>query len=409
MKPISIIGMGLSPDDLTARHLKLIKQADILIGGKRHLDHFQKLPSQKKDITGKLKEIIAFIKDIMKNGEPDLSIVVLASGDPLFFGIGSLMIRSIGAEMVNIYPNITSVAAVFARLKEPWDNVKVISLHGRDQKKELLSAVATESRIAVFTDPHNNPAMVARLLLENDYPDFNICVLERLGTESEHIEWYQLCQAALKSFANPNMVVLKRDKFSNEQSEPKLRLGMPESCFNHKNGLITKAEVRAVTISKLRLMQDNILWDLGAGSGSISIEASFFITRGSIFAVEQHKERIIQIQNNKKRYNVNNLAIIHANLPQGLDDLPQPDRIFIGGGGRNLEKIINAASGYLKNNGIIVINTVLIRNIETAIQTLKHAGLKTDFIQIQVSSSKNMPWSSRLESQNPVWIITGEK
>ena len=411
MKPIAIIGMGLSPDDLTARHLELIKQADILIGGKRHLDHFKDLPAQKKDITKNLKKIIIFIKDRIKNSATDLSIVVLASGDPLYFGIGSLLIRSIGADMVNIYPNITSIAAVFARIKEPWHDVHVISMHGREQRNALLSALAKKEKIALFTDSNNNPAMIAKLLIENNRSDFKICVLEQLGTSSEHIEWYELNNAAEKTFSEPNMVVLKRNPVEVEDIEPEGNpyLGMPESCFDHQDGLITKAEVRAVTISKLHLLPDSILWDLGAGSGSISIESSCFITTGVIFAVEQHKKRIIQIQNNKKRYNVNNLEIIHTKLPQGLGNLPQPDRIFIGGGGRDLEKIIKAASSRLKKNGIIVINTVLIQNIEAALQPLKKAGFKTDFIQIQVNNRKDMPWGERLESQNPVWIITGKR
>jgi precorrin-6Y C5,15-methyltransferase (decarboxylating) len=410
MKPISVIGMGLSPDDLTARHLELIRQADILIGGKRHLDHFKNLPARKKDITKNLKKIIAFIKDRIKNSATDLSIVVLASGDPLYFGIGSLLIRSIGADMVNIYPNITSVAAVFARIKEPWHDVPVISMHGREQKIALLSALAKKEKIALFTDSNNNPAMVAKLLIENNYADFQICVLEQLGTSSEHVEWYELSNAVEKIFSEPNMVVLKRKPVAMD-IEPAERphLGMPESSFYHKDGLITKAEVRAVVISKLRLMPDSILWDLGAGSGSVSIESSCFITTGVIFAVEQHKERIIQIQNNKNRYNVNNLEIIHTKLPLGLENLPRPDRIFMGGGGRDLEKIIKAASSRLKENGIIVINTVLVQNIEAALQSLKKAGFKTDFIQIQVNNRKDMPWGERLESQNPVWIITGKR
>jgi len=411
MKPISVIGMGLSPDDLTERHIELISHADVLIGGKRHLDHFKDLCVRKKDITKNLKKIITFIKDKIKNSPTDFSIVVLASGDPLYFGIGSLLIRSIGADMVNIYPNITSIAAVFARIKEPWHDVPVISMHGREQKTALLSALATKEKIALFTDSKNNPAMIAKLLIENNRSNFKICVFEQLGASSEHVEWYELDNAAEKTFSEPNMVVLKRKPVHIDcdiDIEPKPYPGMPESCFDHQDGLITKAEVRAVTISKLNLLPDSILWDLGAGSGSVSIESSCFITTGIIFAMEQHKERIIQIQNNKNRYNVNNLEIIHTKLPQGLDSLPRPDRIFIGGGGRDLGEIIKKASFYLKKNGIIVINTVLIQNIEAALQPLKKAGFKTDFIQIQVNKKKDMPWGERLESQNPVWIITGK-
>ena len=408
MKPISVIGMGLSPDDLTAGQLELIKQADILIGAQRHLDPFKELACQKKDITKNLKKLIAFIKHKIAQDSAGLSIVVLASGDPLYFGIGSFLVKSIGADMVNIYPNITSVAAVFARLKEPWHDVHVISLHGRDKQNELTAALADKDTIALFTDPDNNPARIAKLLLDNNHYDFKMCVLEQLGTSSEHVQWYELGEAVNFFFTDPNMVVLKR-RSGEHPLVPAIGLGMPESCFEHQDGLITKAAVRAVSLSKLCLLPDSIMWDLGAGSGSVSIEASGFIINGAIFAVEQHEERIIHIRNNKKRYNVGNLEIIHAKLPQGLTGLPQPDRIFIGGGGRDLKRIIKAAVSRLKENGIIVINTVLLQNIDAAVQSLKELGLKTDFIQMQINQGKDMPWGARLEPQNPVWIISGIK
>jgi len=173
--------------------------------------------------------------------------------------------------------------------------------------------------------------------------------------------------------------------------------------------LITKAEIRAVTLSKLRLMPDHILWDLGAGSGSISIEASIFIKSGRIFAIEKNPERIIHIENNRKRFNVTNLEIIQSELPDGLDNLPAPDRIFIGGGGKNLEKIIRSSSGYLMQDGVIVINTILISNIDVAMSTLKSQGFITDIVQAQISRGQQMPLGKRLNAENPVWIISGEK
>ena len=409
MPPVSVIGMGLSLDDLTSYHLDLIQDADILIGAKRHLACFKDAGAEKKEITGDIKGVIDFIRISMKN-----KIVVLASGDPLYYGIGSLLIKSLGKENVNIYPNITSVAAVFARIKEPWNDAYVISMHGRNSLNELLSALEREDKIALFTDPRNNPSMVARLLLDNGISEFEICVLERLGNTSERIAWYEPVQAAKINFADPNMVVLKRRQseiIEKDDKSPALDpyLGMPEHLFCHQQGLITKSEVRAVTISRLRLLTDHILWDLGAGSGSISIEASLFIKKGRIFALEKEPDRIKQIEKNKKKFCVTNLIVQGAKLPEGLKELPAPDRIFIGGGGRDLEKIIRAAITYLKVNGIVVINTVLLQNIELAFQTLNHAGFKTDIIGMQINRGRKMPWGNRFEAQNPVWIITGER
>lgn len=404
MKPVSVIGMGLSPKDLTAEHLKLIKEADILIGGKRHLEFFKDSPAQKKEIHKNLNEIAEFIKSCMKKE----SVVVIASGDPLFFGIGALLIKTLGSENVCIYPNITSLGAAFSRIKEPWQDAFVISIHGRFSEHEVLSAFEQKDKIAVFTDPVKNPAWLAGFLLKNNMPHFKMCVLEQLGSPSETVDWYDLRQAAEREFSDPNIAVLRRIPLPSEGVGDELHIGMPDEWYDHEKGLITKAEIRAVTLSKLCLSSsEHILWDLGAGSGSVSIEASLFIKTGKIFAVEQNPKRIEQIKRNKKRFGADNLEIIQAVLPRGLENLPKPDRIFIGGGGKNLEEIIRISAGYLNPGGIVVINTVLIQNLETALTTLKRIGFKSEVIQIQLSRGKNMPWGQRFEAQNPVWIIRG--
>jgi len=396
--------MGLSPKDLTEAHLGLIRHADILVGGKRLLDFFTESPAHKKEITRDIKGIVEYIKSRMQKNK----IVVLASGDPLFFGIGSLLITSLGRENVLIYPNISTVAAAFSRLKIPWHDAHIISLHGRNKIRDILPILVKKDKIAVFTDPENNPAWLANYLLEKGITDYDICVLEQLGTSSERVEWYLPSEAAGIRFSEPNLVILKLRE-SRFERITELYSGMPEYLFDHQEGLITKAEIRAVTLSKLRLMPDHILWDLGAGSGSISIEASIFIKSGRIFAIEKNPERIIHIENNRKRFNVTNLEIIQSELPDGLDNLPAPDRIFIGGGGKNLEKIIRSSSGYLMQDGVIVINTILISNIDVAMSTLKSQGFITDIVQAQISRGQQMPLGKRLNAENPVWIISGEK
>ena len=152
MKPVSIIGMGMGPQDLTAKHLSIIVQADILVGGKRLLENFKGTQAQKKPIGKDIDGIIEFVRAESKLKK----IVVLASGDPLFYGIGARMAGALGARRVRIYPNISSVAAAFARIKEPWNDAAIISLHGRKNDDKLLSALESENKIAVFTDPKKN-------------------------------------------------------------------------------------------------------------------------------------------------------------------------------------------------------------------------------------------------------------
>jgi precorrin-6Y C5,15-methyltransferase (decarboxylating) len=402
MKPVTIIGMGMTLEDLTAKHLEIIDKADILVGGMRLLNLFKESRARKKVIGKDIDGVVSFVENEGKNKR----VVVLASGDPMFYGIGRRMVDAIGAKNTLIYPNISSIAAAFARIKEPWDDVCVISLHGRKNESELFKALEENNKIAVFTDPKNNPAWMAARLLENQFFNFQICVLEALGSKSEKVNWYTLAEAAKKKFADPNMVVLKRSSNAAED-EKRLVLGTPDNWFDHDQGLITKSEVRAITLSKLRLAEDHILWDLGAGSGSVSMEASLIIKMGKIFAVEKNSERIEHIKNNKKRFGIGNLTAIQATVPEDLEKLPRPDRVFIGGGGRQLKPIITAAAQYLQPKGVMVINTVLIPNAEVARATLEKLGFNTEVIQVQINRSRQMPWAERLEALNPVWIISG--
>jgi precorrin-6Y C5,15-methyltransferase (decarboxylating) len=184
-------------------------------------------------------------------------------------------------------------------------------------------------------------------------------------------------------------------------------LGIPDHQFEHEMGLITKSEIRAISLAKLQILPDHVLWDLGAGSGSVAVEASLLAWRGRVIAVEKNPARIEQIKINKQRFGVKNLKVVQAVLPDGLSGLPQPDRIFIGGGGKNLKEITQAAVAALKPNGLVVINTVLLPNVLSAMETLETLGLKTSMVQAQISHSRKMPWAERLEAKNPVWIVSG--
>jgi len=402
MNPVAIIGIGMAFEDLTARHLEIIHQADILVGGKRLLNLFEESRARKKIIGKDIDAVVSFVKQEMKTKR----VVVLASGDPMYFGIGRRLIDTIGARHTMVYPNISSVSAAFARIKEPWDDARVISLHGRKNENHLFKALEEGNKIAVFTDPKNNPAWLASHLLENHFLNYTMCVLENLGGSSEKFRWYTLSEAAGLKFADPNMVILKRSP-SGLKDKMTLFLGAPDSWYDHQKGLITKSEIRVISLSKLRLSTEHILWDLGAGSGSVAVESALTIKKGKIFAVEKNPERVAQITNNRKKFGVRNLKVIQAELPEGLGELPRPHRVFIGGGGRQLKSIIAAAAQYLKPAGMIVVNTVLIPNVETARATLENLGFTTEVIQVQINRSRPMPWADRLEALNPVWIISG--
>lgn len=431
MPDVHVIGLGLSREDLTQKHLDIIARADLLVGGRRHLDYFQHSNVEKLIIT---RDIASVIKEI-KNRMDAEKIVVLASGDPLFYGIGSTLVKALGREKLVIHPNISSPAAAFAAMCEPWQDARLISFHGRvPDKFEYL--VKTEDKLAILTDGTHTPGWIADYLISQKIEDFQYHVFECLGSDDEKIHTFDhLSMVGKNTFAMPNIVVLKRQKndgiarnvhgrsprspmggagdredVSCETAVFPIYPGMPDDQFHHENGLITKSEVRSVTLAKLKLdAKDYIFWDLGAGSGSVSIEVSRFLPRGQLFAVEKNEKRIPLIEKNIQKFGVPNLTVCHGSLPGAMDALPDPDRVFVGGGGKNITQIIQLAGNRLSMGGVLVINTVLVQTMSLALEALKKMGFKTQFVQLQVAVSSPMPFGERLEALNPVWIITGIK
>ncbi len=404
MKNVIVIGMGLSVNDLTSAHLEIIRSADLLMGGRRHLAQFKDLSVKTQAITGDIDAVLATIQSL---GD-DRRVVVLASGDPLLFGIGARLVRALGDDAVTVLPNVSTIAAAFARLNMPWDDARIVSLHGRDRKFQLLDCLKSDSPVAVLTDREQTPQWLAGWLLARGCGDHRMAVFEQLGSAEERFGWYSLEAAAGGSFTQPNVVIINRMPGETKPSAS-LYFGMSDVAYAHEQGLITKSEIRAVTLAKLNLRPGLTLWDLGAGSGSVGLEASVLLGWGRVVAVEQKPERVAQIRENARRYRIWNLEAVQASLPDGLGELPEPDRIFIGGGGRDLAAIIGFAIQRLDADGIIVVNTVLLDSLDTAMAVMEKAGMAVDVVQVQVNRGKTMPKSRRFEAENPVWIVRGRR
>jgi len=408
MYPIEIIGMGQGVDDLTQKHLKLINKCDVLVGGKRHLSMFVDQNKEMIKITGHLKPMI----DQIKLEAQHKKIVVLASGDPLYHGIGSTLLRYFEKDDINIHTNITSFSAAFAAIKEPWNDAKLISFHGKQHKNFSFSMISKESKVAFLTDLKNNPQFIAKGLIDQGLFNFKFCVLENIGhPEEEIITWCDsLSKVNEKTFSQPNIVILIHQINDRANISHETYLGMNDSLFKHSKGLITKSEIRSISLSKLKLMKkDHLLWDIGSGSGSVGIEASFQIPWGQVIAIEKQSNRISDIIINIKNFNCSNIKVVNATFPEGIEELKTPDRIFIGGGGKELKQIIDLSCERLSPYGIVVINTVLLQNLDIALAVLKKHLFNPEVIQVQVSRSKKMPYGDRFEALNPVWIISGSK
>jgi precorrin-6Y C5,15-methyltransferase (decarboxylating) len=399
---ICVLGLGTSPHHLPEAYLDRIREADILVGGKRQLAAFDASGAVKRVIDGDIPGLLGFIREHMDRHR----IVVLASGDPLFHGIGTSLVRELGQERVRILANVSALQEAFSRIGLPWHDAKLVSLHASAEPDALLPALRRHDKVGILTRAGSSPDRIARRMCDSGLAGFRICVLERLGFPDERIGWYSPHEAATGRFKDPNVVICLRPE-APEAAAPALFIGMPDAWFAHEKGLITKPEVRAVSLSKLRLSAGQVLWDLGAGSGSVSVEASIFVTEGRIFSVEKNPERIRQIEENRRRFQVVNLTSVAARLPEGLDALPDPDRVFIGGGGRDLPAIIRAAAARLKPGGRMVINAVIMERLGMALSELQALHFEAEVVQVQVNESRPMPGGGhRLKAANPVWVIS---
>ncbi|MBS3754877.1 MAG: precorrin-6y C5,15-methyltransferase (decarboxylating) subunit CbiE [Desulfobacterales bacterium] len=400
---ILVVGMGMCRDDLCQKHLAAVQSADFLVGTERHLGWFSDHPGRRRPIDAPLPEVLA---EIEKQAET-ARVAVLASGDPLFFGIGATLIKHFGAQNVTIHSNVSSMAAAFSRIGKPWHNAEAVSLHARDGGYRLNEALASGRPVFLLTDPKNSPDQVARMVMERAGGAFAFRVFECLGMENERIRRLDPAVAANERFLNPNAVILEPEE-SPAAGSP-ICPGAPEDHYLHCPAMITKAEVRAVVLSKLRLSPEHVFWDLGAASGAVAIEASLFVTSGRIVAVEKNPDRAEHIRKNAAKYAPGRIEIVENTLPGAMDELPDPDRVFIGGGGRDIAEIVRRAASRLRPGGRIVANIVILETLNQCLDALGRQDFAVDTVQVQVNRSAPMPGGIRLEARNPVFVVSAEK
>ncbi|MFH1134514.1 MAG: precorrin-6y C5,15-methyltransferase (decarboxylating) subunit CbiE [Pseudomonadota bacterium] len=400
MHAVQIVGLGLGPGDLTPRMLEAARGAEVLAGGRRHLSYFPDFPGRTVVLAGDLG---ARVEDIAQAFRQGLRVTVLASGDPGFFGIAARLAGRLGPENIVIHPNVCAFQAAFARLKKPWQNATLVSVHGRG-RAEFWSALAVSDLVAVYTEPRFGPAEIAAAMIERGQAGWRMHVCEDLGADDERVGVHEPAAAAAGKFSGLNVVVLERT-----EKPTALGLGQPESRYEHEAGLITKAEIRAAALGKLDLGPNLTLWDLGAGSGSVGIEASRLLPGGRIICVERDPARVEQIKANRKKFGAAQVEIVRLDLPEGLGELPRPDRVFIGGGGDALASIIDLAAEKITDGGVVVAAVVKLDGLETARRAMAVAGLAVEIVQIQVSRGAPLGGDLYFKALNPVWLVTGRK
>jgi precorrin-6Y C5,15-methyltransferase (decarboxylating) len=402
VKQVQVIGLGLGPQDMTPRMAGAIQQAEVLAGGKRLLDWMPQHTGVRLELSGGFN---AWLDNVAAMAR-DKKVAVLASGDPGFFGVAKAVVERLDSDNVSVLPNVSAMQAACARLNLPWGNAGHVSLHAEDGRgwQKLWQAMAQSDLVSVYTRPGAGPAKIAAILMERGLRNWRMHVLENLGADDEHVSCYQPKDAAGKDFSALSVVLLERIA----PIEPP-KIGAHEDDYQHEKSLITKAEVRAVALAKLELGQGMTLWDIGAGSGSLGMEASLLIPGGQVVAVEQHPERVSMIEANRAKFGVGMLEIVRGKAPEVLTDLPAPHRVFIGGGGRDVAEIIRVVVNHLQTGGIIVASAVLLESMRSAGVAMEDAGLTVDQTLIQVSRSSEVAGQTMMKALNPVWLIRGRK
>jgi precorrin-6Y C5,15-methyltransferase (decarboxylating) len=381
---------------------RLINSSEVVFGGKRLLDMF---PSQNGERIV-IEHNLAEVTDLIKQNLGWKRIVVLASGDPNLFGIASYLIAKLGKGVVEIMPNVSSMQVAFARIKESWENAVFVSVHARPIE-DIVATVRLNDKIGIFTDDIHTPAAIAQVLREHGVDGYRAYVCQDLGGKDEQVMETDLDGLGKMEYSPLNILILLKEQ---PQRQPQPILGIPEADFyRRRGGLITKPEVRAVSLAEMHLSDESVLWDIGAGSGAISIEASFLARRGHIYAIEKNDTDIAIIRKNIHKFQTPNIEVVPAPAPEGLDKLPDPTAVFIGGSGGRMEEIIDLVARRLKPGGRIVINVVALENLSTAVKALKARGCMPDITLVNIARSQKIASLTRLEALNSVFVIAASK
>lgn len=397
---IYLVGAGIEGwEGFSSTALAVIDKTEVMIGHQRHLDIFPAYGGSKM-VLGPLSELLEFLKETEKR------VVILASGDPNFFGISRFLLRNLPKERIAIFANVTSMQYAFSRIKEPWDDAIFVSVHGRGMHAAVDKIVASE-KACVLTDKVNTPAAIAREMIERGAEGYEVWLCEDLGLASERFTRTDVRGLLELKPSDLNILILIKTYEPNLVHYP--LIGIADDEFQTVKKLITKQEVRAVTLAKLQLQDDLVMWDIGAGSGSVSIEASNLMPNGRIFALERNPPCVGFIQENLKKFCARNVKLIEAYAPDGLDELPDPDRVFIGGAGGQLEDIIDTVDRRLKPDGLIVLNAVTLDTLAKSVEYLEDHGYDVEASCVNISRTRKLTEYKLFEAQNPVYIITAHK
>ena len=398
MSRISVIGLDGSP--LGPEATKLLEAASLVAGGKRHLEDLRVEPERSLALEGDLSTALSRIE--AENGP----VVVLASGDPGFFGIIRLFGERFGAAELRVLPAVSSVALAFARAGVSWDDAVTVSAHGREPR-QAVNVCRAHPKVAVLTSPSFGPKELARSLggLGRTF-----LVAQRLGGPDERVVRGDAEAVAGGSWDDPNVVlVLDEEKASGKGWISSGygsvgRWALPEAEFDHPSGMITKSVTRAVVLSRLGPGPGDLVWDVGAGSGSVAIECARL--GAAAVAVERDPDGCARIRHNAERHGAY-VEVVEGAAPEALRDLPEPDAVFVGGTGGSFEEIAKLCA--VRARRTVVLTLIGIERVVPAGRVLEDCGLEVETALLQTSSVRSIASMHRLVPEGAVFLVCGSR
>ncbi|AVH59460.1 MULTISPECIES: precorrin-6y C5,15-methyltransferase (decarboxylating) subunit CbiE [Streptomyces] len=403
---ITVVGTGTGaplPPDATAA----LAGAALVVGARRHLAA-ARLPEGAEQVV--LGPLAPALDTIERYVEKDGRVVVLASGDPGFFGIVRALAERFGAERLAVSPGVSSVATAFARLGLPWDDAVVVSAHGRDLRT-ALNVCRSHPKVAVLTGPGSGPAELGAALAYRA-AERVLVVASALGDPGhERVERVTPAEAAARDWGTAVSVVLCLDE-SRALTPVRTVAGPPpgpapwalhESEFAHRDSMISKFEVRALALARLGPRLGELIWDVGAGSGSVAVECARF--GAAVTAVEMTHDGVDRIRANAAAHGVD-VQVVHGAAPTVLSDLDDPDAVFIGGGGRELPAIVTVCARRARR--AVVVAMAALDRVPAARGALTAAGFDCEGVLLQSSRLAPLPGDvTRLAATNPVFLLWG--
>ena len=406
-KAVIVIGLG---DDgcagLSSRAANAVARAEVLVGGERHLEFFPQFKGERIVLKAGIEAALARVAQLAN----EHTVCVLASGDPLFFGIGARVAKAVGGEHVEFLPAPSSVQWAFAHTGIAWDDAALLSLHGRPAEG-FCAQLRSVRKVAVLTDAENSPPRLATRLLEHGELDWQAWVCERLSGPKQRVRQFSLQQLAEERDVDPLNVLLLRRTDEAWRAPPAIPYLAEQEFAKRmpKLGLITKREVRLLSLAALQIRPDSVVWDIGAGSGAVAVEAALLAPRGKVFAIEVDPEGLAICGENVRAHGVDNVRVIAGRAPEALLGLDAPDAVFVGGSKGSMGAIVDAALSALKPGGRLVINAITLENVAEGYAALKARGAEPEVTLVQISRGAALAHYQRYEALNPVHILAAGK